>query len=70
MRRLCRDVGASVCAPNPNDHSWVLAELSVTDASGLSDVDSGKNDGPKWRITGPFRYRHSNNFARDFLKQI
>jgi hypothetical protein len=33
---------------------WAIADYFVTGASGLSDVDSGKNEGPIWRKTKLF----------------
>jgi hypothetical protein len=38
-------------------HSWALADLPVISASGLSDVDNGKNERLKWITAESFRYR-------------
>ncbi len=43
-------------------HSWGLAYRSIIDASGLSNVESGKKDGLKQRIVVPLRMR-TKNFA-------
>jgi hypothetical protein len=46
---------ASHAHPSSISKSYALANQSVIGASGLSNVNSAKNDAQKWRITVTFR---------------